>query len=965
MKMFRYKVIIGVMAILLTTVLITGCGSRKSEQSRVQGDTSYRLGQYDEAKNYYLQAESINPSNVMAKIGLALTLKAMDDPEGALEKLDEAIALEPESARAYVEKTQMLLDLNRNDEALELARGFREINTEAGGLLEAKVLEANGQISEALVVMRELKSKHPESPQISIALADVYLALDQPEDAEIELKMMLDQIDPGYIRARMRLVEALRRQGKVDEIVNELTALVEENPDDNDLKLALSRARLFSNDVAGAEAMARDVLQIIPESGWANFVVGAVLVEQNNFADAIPHLQVASRALPQESLISEELNRAIQMQRGGRAQQPQVATTTSQTPLASPVVRSEVVDEDWNTMWMRGAMGTLLRNRDAILALGDEELTEKLVYAAMFTNNDALATEIATQHLPEDATTRQFVVVLQSRNIEEILAFFEGWQESETERIVMRENALAMSITRAGGRARAIHILSAAIQEVPEQAVSLFNIIQVFRTARTPEFAASALQRLIAMYPDNVDAHSLLFVTLREVGKRDEARIAAENTYSLYPSMPEAILNLTQAYMDSGDVTMARRILSRGIDSRPDMTELKVAMVGVLVRAGDIEEALTLARSIQDRSFDRQLRGYTIMAHADLEQWDAVINEVASSPSPEMALSTRMVALAAYIKAGRAEEAAAFLIDNNQNQPIGGVLGTVILTALGESVDAAADLSDADRALSDRLAGDREALSDFVLGVAFQFAGLHDRSFETFMDLNTRISGESRIVEGTLNALREAVEVENPAVVARDIAVQNAEMPTAWLGLAQILQKNNDLNAEREALEMAVAVGEDIPEVWYRNAEFYERQDLMAQAIAPYRQLIALVPDDPAANNNLAYCLLMSNENINEAMEYAVKAAEQLPNDPNVLHTLGVAQLRLGNLEESRQNLSMALEIRPSDPTLLLDYGQLLIEQGETQAGKQHIEMAITYAEQLGLSFPRIGEARDNIAGIS
>jgi Flp pilus assembly protein TadD len=131
----------------------------------------------------------------------------------------------------------------------------------------------------------------------------------------------------------------------------------------------------------------------------------------------------------------------------------------------------------------------------------------------------------------------------------------------------------------------------------------------------------------------------------------------------------------------------------------------------------------------------------------------------------------------------------------------------------------------------------------------------------------------------------------------------------------------------------------------------------MKGATDAYRRLAELRPEDATANNNAAYCLLVTGGDLKEALERAQKAKEKLPLNPAVLHTLGVAQLRSGNLEESRKNLSMALELRPGDPTLLLDYGLLLNAENKPEDGKLHIELAIRYADQLGLNFPRRAEA--------
>jgi Flp pilus assembly protein TadD len=79
---------------------------------------------------------------------------------------------------------------------------------------------------------------------------------------------------------------------------------------------------------------------------------------------------------------------------------------------------------------------------------------------------------------------------------------------------------------------------------------------------------------------------------------------------------------------------------------------------------------------------------------------------------------------------------------------------------------------------------------------------------------------------------------------------------------------------------------------------------------------------------------------------------------PNVLHTLGLAELRAKKLDDAEKHLGLALQMRPGDPTLLLDFGALLLEKGDTETGQRHVRLAIEYAERLGLTFPRKEEAQ-------
>ena len=57
--------------------------------------------------------------------------------------------------------------------------------------------------------------------------------------------------------------------------------------------------------------------------------------------------------------------------------------------------------------------------------------------------------------------------------------------------------------------------------------MAYLNIAQVFREAKMYAFAASTCRKWISLYPRSPGAHTLLYVSLRESGSLEEARMAA------------------------------------------------------------------------------------------------------------------------------------------------------------------------------------------------------------------------------------------------------------------------------------------------------------------------------------------------------------------------------------------------------------------------------------------------------
>jgi len=181
--------------------------------------------------------------------------------------------------------------------------------------------------------------------------------------------------------------------------------------------------------------------------------------------------------------------------------------------------------------------------------------------------------------------------------------------------------------------------------------------------------------------------------------------------------------------------------------------------------------------------------------------------------------------------------------------------------------------------------------------------------------------------------------------------------PDVWLGLARVCARMKDMPGERKALDRAFELAPDRVQVLMQRSGYFERQGDPVEAGKVYQRLAELLPDDPAVCNNLAYNILQTGGDAKRALDLAQQAHAKLTSNPRVLHTLGLAQLRTGNLEDGRKNLTIALEQQPADPTILLDVGQLLIAQEKADEGRKYIEMALLYAGQLGLKFDRRAEA--------
>ena len=311
------------LALVISVVMASGCGGRRSAQYTQQGNTYLRLKKVVEAEQAYQKALDVDAQNKEAKLGLARCYaieKKYDQALGAYRELTDA---DPSFGEAQLEAVKILLtqagapgQMGDNytpeiaNQVEEFVAKFEKANPEQGGMLRAFVLRQTGRIDEAVALLTKLRDQFPNSSMARVGLASAYLAANKPEQAEQELKDVLDTIEPDSVAARMTLIDVYRTQGKLPEIVEQLQQLVAQQPDDSGLKLALARSLLDSGRIDEAEAAARPVLTANPDSGWANYVVGCCLLEKGVYAEAVECLETAAHALPQEPGVINMLARA-------------------------------------------------------------------------------------------------------------------------------------------------------------------------------------------------------------------------------------------------------------------------------------------------------------------------------------------------------------------------------------------------------------------------------------------------------------------------------------------------------------------------------------------------------------------------------------------------------------------------------------------------------------------------------
>lgn len=148
-------------------------------------------------------------------------------------------------------------------------------------------------------------------------------------------------------------------------------------------------------------------------------------------------------------------------------------------------------------------------------------------------------------------------------------------------------------------------------------------------------------------------------------------------------------------------------------------------------------------------------------------------------------------------------------------------------------------------------------------------------------------------------------------------------------------------------------------------ATIHELKGNMIQSERHLRKTLELDPQFAPGANGLAMILADRNVNIDEALELVELALSKLPEDPNILDTLGWIYYRLGKYQEAVDQFIPSLRKHPENPVTHYHLGMAYYRLGEKSKALQELRRALLLNQKYyNEKFNGADEARATIAAI-
>ena len=398
------------------------------------------------------------------------------------------------------------------------------------------------------------------------------------------------------------------------------------------------------------------------------------------------------------------------------------------------------------------------------------------------------------------------------------------------------------------------------------------------------------------------EALVLLSESALAMGKRDEARAAAEKALLLAPDDPRSRVQMAHVEMAEGHLDAAAQAYRQILAGAPTQVEAGAGLARVLLAQGDAKAAMAQAQTV---------------LHIAPQNVEAA----AALAAATLASGDRATATELYAKLNR-EHPAEF-------EPAARYAD--LLLRAGKANEA---LTVARKLVAERPG---EADPQVVLGDAYLRANLPDLALEC---CQSALRSRPQAILPHVLLARAHMAKGNSAAAARELEGLLKLAPDdagLTLALATCREAAGKLDEAAALCQSAAAARPDAVAPWLRLARLQVQAGRSDEALASSRQAVAAAPDNPLALNALATLLLEQDGGVAEAFALATRAHELAPQRPLITDTLAWACHLQRDHARALELLGQARGGLPRNALIRYHYAAVLAALGRSQEAAREL----------------------------
>ncbi|WP_341936721.1 tetratricopeptide repeat protein [Marinimicrobium sp. C2-29] len=778
-----------------------------------------------------------------------------------------------------------------------------------------------GAARRASSLLEDYADEHPQ--EVALTLAEAYLLQGKFLSAEETLEGFEPQNPEQERLAALYRADVARIRGNLEQSEEAYRALLEQYPDDREIRLRLVENHMFRGQADAARELLATLRSEHPEDDEVLQLSAVVALQTNDLeqaenylSQALIHTPEADIMLPDRAAILELLSETLTAQ--GR---------TSEALVYSKVLAEESPDTIEAQQQLREAVSAagagelekaesllqelLEENPDsqrAALLLGMVNLRQGNLNEAEPLLSESVDVETANTELIRATAMAQ----AQSGNAELALQTLERSLKARPDEPVLNSLYGMLALNVPGYEQDGYLSLQKALAQDPHLGGVRLALARYHLRREEPQQAMAQLRSAFNYQPADWDVTNVYMNQLLAQGELDEMAEAVATLKEAAPKARETELFESQYLFRSGNQERAVRQLRALIQSDPNYARAHSVLTQMYQEQGQSREALeSLERLLAlEPANDQALRaGVGIIANSELEMDpQAWLRDLANRNE---ALKPNTTALRAMLHRDNGDlERAANLMSRYKGERNNYVEQVTALVYRDRARQLASEENyDEARALLSK------ALESFpnskTLNLDLVRLELAEERYEQanllLDDLKERHPEDADIT--LMQARATQAEKGNEAAYQqlRDAweAKPDDQLASMLVGLAR--------EQDPEAVGKILQQWEDVaPESRRRllfMAQEYQRQGDEAGAIVAYEQLLEQNPNDPLAMNNLAW--LLKDKELPRAAALAERAAQLQPDSAAIVDTYGWLLHLQGDDEAALEQLERAAELAP------------------------------------------------------
>jgi putative PEP-CTERM system TPR-repeat lipoprotein len=586
--------------------------SAKAELLALIGNAQLGLGKYDQARDTFSSALSLEPANETATLGMAKGAAVKRDLARAEQLVDEVLARAPSSRDALLLKGDLLLASQKDKQAVQAYEKAIELRPRSVRvyLVLVPVLLRQGDIAGAGAKVDALKKLAPRA--MATLYLDALVAYKRGDRARArEAIEGVVKIAPGYVPALLLAGAIAHDASNYGAAESYLRQVVTATPNEPYPRRLLVSTYLRTGQIQQAQEALDQLLQLAPNDAATLRLAGEVYLANREVAKAANYFEKALSLDPKNALTRMRLGEAHlaagDTQLGVQDLEAAAAADASQYAADVALLVLHLSRKELDKA--QKAADSLAKKQP------DNPVTYNLTGLLKLAKKDQAGARSSFQR----ALQLQPNYFPAARNLA-ILDVLDGKPDAAKQRYeavlakdAKNEDALLALVelsAKTGAPASEVHKgIERAVTANPGSARSRLVQVNYFMQSGDPKAAVASAQQAQAALPQNLQVLEALGRAQLAAGQNDQAIATYGKMSSLMPKSAAPLLAQGQAYVSAKDWTGARRAIQKAIELQPDVVQAWTGLVRVGLQSGRFEEARTAARAMQKR-WPAQAAGY-------------------------------------------------------------------------------------------------------------------------------------------------------------------------------------------------------------------------------------------------------------------------------------------------------------------------------------------------------------------